>query len=528
MRHRPRAAVSALICVLIATGGLSSPTRAADPVSPGWSGTIEVSQSNGLRQTTTTYTLDGSRYDHAESPLWQQPVAWSASWHFLEVSGDCTTLESAAGSGQTSLDVERPGDRGFELQFDLEASTYFLRIPINWEFQSYTGTGTVLCSDGGFTYPVIAFPLNGDLLVGQSFALPDPEVTVLAGEFRTGYQGDDWTYTWNLTRDAPPPPPVDSDGDEVLDANDNCVDVHNTDQANSDTDQFGDACDNCKEIANPDQLDADGDGQGDACEVDCPGNEHLAPRLDFPRLNVGGGFLISGVCRDGWGARFALEVTDNLADGACVYAEVKLKVLEWADPDEKTDSVCGSGTTETFAINLRGTPDRGQAITHADVKICRERNGPDPCTTAGWTVLPQHFVLGDAARLTEMNDLLTGSLATFLIHKAQQLPGVYDWSDDGCSAPFDIPPYTTDVFLPACARHDWGFYNFGQRKTEGEETWFSATDATRKMVDDNFLRDMRNLCAQRFLLPQARNQCRDAARVVYTGVRFGGGYGFFE
>ncbi len=81
----------------------------------------------------------------------------------------------------------------------------------------------------------------------------------------------------------------DSDGDGILDFEDNCPDKPNTDQTdsdsdglgnvcdncpltdnllqvNSDSDKFGDACDNCPSIANVDQLDADCDGIGNACD----------------------------------------------------------------------------------------------------------------------------------------------------------------------------------------------------------------------------------------------------------------------
>lgn len=67
--------------------------------------------------------------------------------------------------------------------------------------------------------------------------------------------------------DVPPPPDADSDG--VADAEDNCVDTPNPDQANSDGDALGDACDICPTVDDPEQLDGDEDGVGDACDV-CP------------------------------------------------------------------------------------------------------------------------------------------------------------------------------------------------------------------------------------------------------------------
>jgi hypothetical protein len=59
---------------------------------------------------------------------------------------------------------------------------------------------------------------------------------------------------------------LDSDGDGVPDATDNCPDDANADQADADADGVGDVCDNCPEVYNPDQTDTDGDGVGDACE----------------------------------------------------------------------------------------------------------------------------------------------------------------------------------------------------------------------------------------------------------------------
>jgi len=77
---------------------------------------------------------------------------------------------------------------------------------------------------------------------------------------------------------------TDTDEDGVCDADDNCPDTANEDQADSDGDGIGDVCeeevcpedtdgdgvcdddDNCPAVSNPDQADSDGDGVGDACE----------------------------------------------------------------------------------------------------------------------------------------------------------------------------------------------------------------------------------------------------------------------
>ncbi|MBI5478580.1 MAG: thrombospondin type 3 repeat-containing protein, partial [Deltaproteobacteria bacterium] len=63
--------------------------------------------------------------------------------------------------------------------------------------------------------------------------------------------------------------PVDSDGDFIPDACDNCPLVFNHAQRDVDGDSVGDACDNCQSVANRDQADRDGDGVGDVCD-NCP------------------------------------------------------------------------------------------------------------------------------------------------------------------------------------------------------------------------------------------------------------------
>ena len=66
-----------------------------------------------------------------------------------------------------------------------------------------------------------------------------------------------------------PPPPEDSDGDGLLDPDDNCPGVPNPLQENADADYWGDLCDNCVDTINDNQIDWDGDGLGDACD-NCP------------------------------------------------------------------------------------------------------------------------------------------------------------------------------------------------------------------------------------------------------------------
>ena len=63
-----------------------------------------------------------------------------------------------------------------------------------------------------------------------------------------------------------PPGSLDSDGDGIPDACDNCPATANPGQQDSDGDGIADACDNCPATANPGQEDGDGDGVGDGCD----------------------------------------------------------------------------------------------------------------------------------------------------------------------------------------------------------------------------------------------------------------------
>ena len=62
---------------------------------------------------------------------------------------------------------------------------------------------------------------------------------------------------------------LDTDGDGVPDASDNCPSVYNPGQEDQDHDGIGNACDNCPTVANASQTDADRDGVGNACD-NCP------------------------------------------------------------------------------------------------------------------------------------------------------------------------------------------------------------------------------------------------------------------
>lgn len=94
--------------------------------------------------------------------------------------------------------------------------------------------------------------------------------------------------------------PIDTDGDGIVDSQDNCPTVPNPSQTDTDGDGIGDACDtpnpvdtdndgivdsqdNCPTVPNPNQSDVDGDGIGDACDAPEPldtDNDGIEDSLD--------------------------------------------------------------------------------------------------------------------------------------------------------------------------------------------------------------------------------------------------------
>jgi hypothetical protein len=62
---------------------------------------------------------------------------------------------------------------------------------------------------------------------------------------------------------------LDSDGDGIHNACDNCRFAYNPTQQDTDHDGVGNACDNCVFVPNPGQADLDADQRGDACD-NCP------------------------------------------------------------------------------------------------------------------------------------------------------------------------------------------------------------------------------------------------------------------
>jgi spore coat protein A len=132
---------------------------------------------------------------------------------------------------------------------------------------------------------------------------------------------------------------VDSDGDGVLDAADNCPLVANADQADADADFVGDACDAC--------TDTDGDGYGDpgfaanTCALDgCPSD----PLKSAPGQC---GCGVAEIDSDGDGVSDCVDNCDSIANAG----------QQDCDGDGIGD-VCEYASGSQWDANGNGTPDQ--------------------------------------------------------------------------------------------------------------------------------------------------------------------------
>ncbi len=79
----------------------------------------------------------------------------------------------------------------------------------------------------------------------------------------------------------------DFDGDGIEDEYDNCPFAANFSQADADADGVGDGCDVCQGTSDPDQMDTDANGQGDACDPDIDGDNVLNAVDNCPTVRNG-------------------------------------------------------------------------------------------------------------------------------------------------------------------------------------------------------------------------------------------------
>lgn len=179
---------------------------------------------------------------------------------------------------------------------------------------------------------------------------------------------------------------VDTDGDTIPDATDNCPAVSNVTQVNTDADSMGDACDsdddgdtvsdvsdNCPLVANVTQVDNYGTTLGDACEADTFGPSaptHVSP-ADGSTFTTGTIGLID------W-----TDVTDFSSPVTYVYQSATAVPVLNID-GSFSNAAYTSGILTTSQIDAAGTPE-GTYYWH--VRAVDNLGNSSPWTTY-WTII---------------------------------------------------------------------------------------------------------------------------------------------
>jgi hypothetical protein len=177
---------------------------------------------------------------------------------------------------------------------------------------------------------------------------------------------------------------VDTDGDTIPDATDNCPTVANTNQADGDADGVGDLCDNCTAIANPrvpggaatflaanpwatlsgEQRDDDHDGFGNICDGDFD-ESGTTTAVDTAQYKASLGQPKAGdTCGTpaGSGTRpcaifdiNSANSTESSAGGINAVDTARYKLLIGLAPGPKCAACTGSGTVLPCQAGTAGT-----------------------------------------------------------------------------------------------------------------------------------------------------------------------------
>jgi hypothetical protein len=129
-----------------------------------------------------------------------------------------------------------------------------------------------VCENGQCRYDAQVIPCVGECLEGV--CVGDGGVVVVPPQTGTTAPLDAGAITSPIT-EAPDSgvvveacPAGDTDGDEICDDDDNCVNDPNADQTDSDQDDIGDVCDACPNLPNGQGIDADNNGIDEGCAGD--------------------------------------------------------------------------------------------------------------------------------------------------------------------------------------------------------------------------------------------------------------------
>jgi Thrombospondin type 3 repeat len=201
--------------------------------------------------------------------------------------------------------------------------------------------------------------------------------------------------------DLPCPNP-DSDGDGVLNNDDNCPGVANPDQANADGDSEGNACDqdddndgltdgadNCDLTVNADQANLDADTEGDACDSDDDG-DGVADGIDNCPVVANASQANSDGAADGGDACDNDDDNDGIADGndncekvanpAQTNTDGAADGGDDCDADDDNDSV-----PDTIDVSPLDPTKSGIDADHDGAAVPADCNDSDPAIKPGAT-----------------------------------------------------------------------------------------------------------------------------------------------
>jgi hypothetical protein len=258
------------------------------------------------------------RWSTATDQAWREahPGHWPMlviTWHQMMPRGSCTVpepntfqlllIEERDANGAAVRVNGRPRGR---LQFRF-VPTAQLWGAVTPEVPAFARSGFVFGPSGGRAGQTFEFNLSGQFNIQYELSMqsnllpievpfdPNDEESPMTRIVRAG--------TYEFTFDEDGRLPVDSDGDQVPDFADNCINEGNADQRDTNSDAEGDTCDddddgdlvkdqdsldpldNCPRFPNLDQIDTDGDGLGDACDDDDDNDGEIDESDNCPLLN---------------------------------------------------------------------------------------------------------------------------------------------------------------------------------------------------------------------------------------------------